>query len=331
MPVKNRRFLSIMFIAMLICMALALPTSGQRRARNVEDEDPVTGGQGPRGGVKTVTIPITIRERGKRPEQEIMPVGDFIVHEDGDVQRVLSVRSISNAPLSVAILIQDDVVPTIGNEIKAMKEFIGRLPRGSRVMIGYIRSGSLQVRQKFTTDLERATNALRIPIGSASAAPFNPYIEIREGLKRFEALPAGRRAMLVVSDGLDISRGVDSSPPGQSIDLERAIREAQRNSVAIYSFYVPTVTLEASRNQLLISNALGSLQKLSEETGGRAFFQGTGAPVSFDPFLRELGVSFARQMAITYLSTHPKKGYHRIEVKTEMPNIEIDHPAGYTR
>jgi VWFA-related protein len=278
-----------------------------------------------------VTIPITIRERGKKPEQELTPVGDFIVREDGDVQRVLSVRSISNAPLSVAVLIQDDVVASIGTDIKAIKEFIGRLPRGSRVMVGYIRSGSLQVRQKFTTELERAASALRIPIGSASAAPFNPYVEIREGLKRFESLPAGRRAMLVVSDGLDISRGLDSSQPGQSIDLERAIREAQRHSVAIYSFYVPTVTLEASRNQLLTANALGSLQKLSEETGGRAFYQGTGAPVSFDPFLRELGVSFARQMAITYLSTHPRKGYHRIQVKAELPNIEIDHPAGYTR
>lgn len=331
MPRKTSRFSNILFIVVLICMALGLTANGQRRSRNIEDEDPVTGGQGPRGGVKTVTIPITIRERGKNLQQELMPVGDFIVREDGDVQRVLSVRSISNAPLAVAILVQDDLVPTIGNDIKAIKEFIGRLPRGSRVMIGYISSGSLQVRQKFTTDLERAANALRIPIGSSSAAPFNPYVEIREGLKRFESLPAGRRAMLVVSDGLDVSRGIDSSQPGQSIDLERAVKEAQRHSVAIYSFYVPSVSLEASRNPILISYASGSLQKLSEETGGRAFFQGTGAPVSFDPFLRDLGVSLARQMAITYLSTHPKKGYHRIQVKSEMPNIEIDHPAGYTR
>jgi hypothetical protein len=211
-----------------------------------------------------------------------------------------------------------------------MKEFIRRLPRGSRVMIGYIRSGSLQVRQRFTTDLERAAEALRIPLGSASAAPFNPYVEIREGLKRFEALPAGRRAMLVVSDGLDVSRGLDGSIPGQSIDLERAIKEAQRQSVAIYSFYAPTVSLAASNNLLLTSNAQGSLQKLSEQTGGRAFYQGTGIPVSFDPFLRELGLSFARQKALTYLSTHPNKGYHRIEVKSVLPGVEIDHPAGYT-
>jgi VWFA-related protein len=328
---KKSSFSVVFLIAMLVLLALGSTAGGQTRTREVEADDPVTDNQGQRGGVRTVTIPITIRERGTRVQQEVVPVGDFIVREDGDPQRILSVRTISNAPLSVAVLIQDDSVSSISNDIKATKEFISRLPRGSRVMVGYIRSGSLQVRQKFTTDLERAAAALRVPIGSASAAPFNPYVEIREGLKRFESLPAGRRAMLVVSDGLDVSRGTDSSVPGQSIDLERAIKEAQRHSVAVYSFYVPTVTLAASSNQFLVGNALGSLQKLSEETGGRAFFQGTSAPVSFDPFLRELAQSFARQLAITYLSTHPKKGYHRIEVKSEMPGVEIDHPAGYTR
>ena len=123
------------------------------------------------------------------------------------------------------VLIQDDVVSSIGNEIKAMGEFIRRLPRGSRVMVGYIRSGSLQVRQKFTADLEKAASALRIPLGIAGVGPNNPYVQIREGVKRFESLPGGRRAMLVVSDGLDISRGADSSSPSQSIDLARAIKE----------------------------------------------------------------------------------------------------------
>lgn len=331
MSEKYRRSLTVLLIAALISLMLGLSASGQQRSGDTEGEDTPAGGQSPRGGVRTVTIPITIREKGSKARQEIMPVGEFVVREDGDAQRILSVRDIGNAPLSVAILVQDDVVSSIGNDIKAMKEFILRLPRGSRVMVGYIRSGSLQVRQKFTTDLEKAASALRIPLGSAGAAPFNPYIEIREAVKRFEGLPSGRRAMLVISDGVDTSRGLDSSIPSQSIDLARATKEAQRQSVAVYSFYAPTVALAASNNQLLMSNGISSLQMLAEQTGGRAFFQGTGVPVSFDPFLRDLAVSFARQKALTYLSTHPNKGYHRIEVKSGLPNVEIDHPAGYTR
>jgi len=81
----------------------------------------------------------------------------------------------------------------------------------------------------------------------------------------------------------------------------------------------------------LIGNAQGSLQRLSDETGGRAFFQGTGAPVSFDPFLREFSSALDRQVALTYLSTHTKKGFHRLQIRTSTPGVELTHPAGYTR
>ena len=196
-------------------------------------------------------------------------------------------------------------------------------------MIGYIRSGSLDLRRKFSTDLDRAATGVRPPLGLASAAPFNPYVEIIEALRRFDSQPLGRRAIIVVSDGLDISRGVDSSTPGQSIDLQRAITEAQRRSVAIYSIYAPSAVAES--NPLLGTNGQSCLERLSSETGGRAFFQGTGAPVSFDPFLREIDNSLFWQLAITYLSTHTAKGFHRLDIKPLEKDIEIRHPAGYTR
>lgn len=318
MPSPYRRISSLIFTAALVCAAAWTQSAIA---------------QPQRGGVRSVTIPITIRQRGgDARERELQQVGDLTVHEDGDEQKILSIRAYgTETPISVGILIQDDLVSSISNEIKALREFINRLPRGSRVMVGYIKSGSLDVRQRFTADLERAAQSLRVPIGSATAAPYNPYIEIVEGLRRFEAMPKGRRALLVVTDGLDISRGVDSSLPTQSVDLARAVREAQRQGVAVYSFYAPSVTASTLGNFRLISNGQSSLELLADETGGRAFFQGTGAPVSFDPFLRELAGNLSRQLALTYLSTHPKKGFHRIKVTSNTDGVEIEHPAGITR
>ncbi len=280
-----------------------------------------------------VTIPITARWRkaGEKDKgDEVMSLGELTVKEDGEEQAILSIRSIGDSPIYLAVLIQDDLVSSVANEIKAISQFIERLPKGSRVMIGYMRSGSLQVKQKFTGETDKAIKALRIPVGSPAFAPYNPYVEVVEGLKRFDSQPTGRRAMLVISDGVDNSRGADSSSPGQSPDLERAVKEAQRRSVAIYSIYAPTVSTN-ERNSILRLNGQGSLEKLSDETGGYAYIHGTGAPVNFEPFLKQLGVSLYRQIALTYLSTHPKKGYHKIEVISNQPNIKIDHPAGYTR
>ena len=280
---------------------------------------------------RPVIIPLTIRVKGAiaASETELQTV-DLTVNEDGDSQTILSIRAIgTSSPINLMVLIQDDVVSSIGLETKSLAEFVRKLPRGSRVSVGYLRTGSLQVRQKFTNDLEKAAKSLRGPMGIASVAPYNPYVEVIEAVKRFDAQPAGRRAVLLVSDGLDVSHGADSSSPSQSLDLQRAINEAQRRSIAIYSFYAPTALTGTANN--LIGNAQSSLQRLSDETGGRAFFQGLGAPTSFDPFIKDVNAALDRQIALTYLSTHLNKGFHRLKITSSTPGVEVHYPAGYRR
>ncbi|HSD46822.1 MAG TPA: hypothetical protein VLB87_09360, partial [Pyrinomonadaceae bacterium] len=321
-----RRLHPIAFtLALLISFVILAP------AASAQTPSSMSGVNTTRNNGRPVTIPLTIRinSRQLESENELQNI-DLTVNEDGDPQTILSLRGVgTNSPITLAVLIQEDLVPSVGNEIKAIGDFIRNLPRGSRVMIGYLRTGSLQVKQKFTNDLEKAAKALRPPSGFANSGPYNPYVEVIEALKKFESQPLGRRAILLVSDGLDISRGVDSSAPTQSIDLQRAVNESQRRSVAIYGFYAPTVA--ASANSLLAANAQSSLLRLSNETGGHAFFQGTGVPVSFDPFLRELAVSLEKQIALTFLSTHVSKGFHRIEVRSATPGVRVTFPTGYVR
>jgi len=200
-------------------------------------------------------------------------------------------------PLNLAILVQDDLVSRVGNELKVTGEFIRALPAGSRVMVGYLRVGVMQVRQPFTTDLERAARSLRIPVGSTSAAPFNPYVEVVDALRRFDTGGPNRNALLLISDGLDVSRGFDFSSTVRSIDLDRAIREARKQGVTVYTFYAPTVGL-TSRNQLAVSFGQSALNRLADETGGEAFFQGNSF-VSFDSYFKRLGRSINKQSAAT--------------------------------
>ena len=190
-------------------------------------------------------------------------------------------------PLDLAILIQDDLVSHVGNELDVTRDFIQSLPEGSRVMVGYIRSGSLQVRQRFTSDLGQAANALRVPVSSTSASPFNPYVEVLDGLRSFDSDARNPKALLLISDGLDTSRGFDAASVLHSIDLERAIKEANRRKVTIYSFYAPSVGL-TGRNRLAASYGQSSLNRLSDETGGKAFFEGTNDFVTFNSHFTRL-------------------------------------------
>jgi hypothetical protein len=199
-------------------------------------------------------------------------------------------------PLNIAILIQDDLISRVGNELGVTRDFIRSLPAGSRVMVGYITAGSLQVRQPFTTDLSRAANSLRIPIASTSASAYNPYVEVIEALKKFDSSWQGHNAVLLISDGLDTSRGFDPTAAGHTIDIDRTISEANRRNTAIFSFYAPSVGL-TSRSYLAASYGQSSLNRVSHDTGGRAFFQGTTGFVTFDSYFNRLRAELNRQYA----------------------------------
>ena len=128
---------------------------------------------------------------------------------------------------------QDDLISQVSNEINVTADFIRNLPQGSRVMVGYITTGTLQVRQPFTSRSEQRGRSLRIRLRALRLA-YNPYVEVLEALRQFDSNVTGRNAILLVSDGLDTSRGFDSTSAGYTLDLERAIRAANSRNVAIF-------------------------------------------------------------------------------------------------
>jgi von Willebrand factor type A domain len=109
---------------------------------------------------------------------------------------------------------------------------------------------------------------------------------VLEALKKFDKSNANQNVVLLISDGLDTSRGFDSDSTINSIDLQRAVREAKQRNVAVYAFYAPTVGL-SSFNHIAVSYGQSALNRIADETGGRAFFQGTSF-VTFDSYFDNL-------------------------------------------
>ncbi len=168
---------SIVSILILVCSFVCF---SQNKDRNNQPEQQ---------RVRTVTIPISIftkQELKERRAAEFVQADTISVKEDGDEQVILSIRSVSETPLALAVLIQDDLSSSFNLQLQDIARFIRTLPQGSRVMVAYLRGGTLQIRQKFTEDLEKAAKSLRITAGSASA-PRSPYDGVSEALKRFDA------------------------------------------------------------------------------------------------------------------------------------------------
>lgn len=305
-------------IVFLLSLIVSVPCFAQNKAIQPEQR------------VRTVTIPISIftkQELKQNRVEEFVQADTISVKEDGEEQTILSIRSVSDTPLALAVLIQDDLSSSFNLQIQDIAKFIRTLPTGSRVMVAYLRGGSLQIRQKFTDDLEKAAKSLRIVAGLSSAAG-SPYDGVNDALKRFDALPNGRRAILLVSDGLDTSNINGNFLSAQSLELDQAILKAQRKGVAVYSFY-NGASLTENGNSNFVATGQNLLNKLSDETGGRAFYQGTISPISFEPFFKDLRLALNRQFVLTYLSTHFKKGYHKVRVTSTNPEVRIEHPKSY--
>lgn len=117
-----------------------------------------------------------------------------------------------------------------------------------------------------------------------------------EALRKFESNGTNANAILLISDGLDTSRGFDSTAAGHTVDIERAIKEANKRRVSVFSFYAPSVGL-TSHNRIAASYGQSSLNRLSNETGGRAFFQGTNGFVTFNSYFDRLRDALNRQYA----------------------------------
>lgn len=306
--------------AAVAAVAVILISAFGAKAQRGQSEVSVAG--------RDVTILVTAHPHNDRTRVEATKLRseDFAVREQKRPQRIISVKKASEAPPILAVLIQDDLASRVNNEIKGLKELIRDLPEGARVMTGYLTVGDLSVAQDFTSDRERAADSLRIVRGTAGASPYNPYVGLIRALKRFDSQPSGRRMVLIVSDGLDASQGLRSASPTLSIDLNRAIREAQRRGVAVFSIYAPSVGLTGS-NHLAYNYGQGSLNRLADETGGELFSTGTDF-VTFSPYLKEMNELLGLQWLITYRSTTPGTSFRRIEVSTDA-DVHLHYQAGY--
>jgi hypothetical protein len=310
--IKRLSFLACFVLAISAAVTLAQPPEQKQK-------------------VRTVTIPISIftkKELKDKQAEEYVQADRLIVKEDNDEQQILSIRSVSSQPLSIAFIIQEDLATSFNLQIKDIKDFIRNLPKGTRVMVAYIRSGSTDIRQRFTEDLDKAASSLRIVSGNSAFAPRSPYDGVSDVLGRFEGIPAGRRAILIFSDGVDTSGGLNLASITQSLSLDQSILKAQKKGVAVYSFYSPTAATDKDTSGLALGGQ-GALEKLSEETGGRSFYQGSIAPISYMPFFKDMVLSLNRQFSLTYLSTHMRKGYHKVDVTSTNAEIKIEHPKGY--
>ncbi len=223
------------------------------------------------------------------------------------------------AGLELFVLIDDSSGSSLGTQLDDVKKFINAQPASTKIGVAYMQDGSAKIVQNPTTDHDQAGKTLRLPIGMAGING-SPYFSVSDLIKRWPASP-DRREIVMVSSGIDpYYGGHDTLDPY----LQAAIDDAQKAGIAVSAIYSPGAGHFGHSYWQTYWGQL-YLAQLAENTGGEAYDIGfTGPPVSFSPYLDDLGRRLTHQYFLTFLAKPPKKaGWQNIKLRSEVSSVDL--------
>jgi hypothetical protein len=234
---------------------------------------------------------------------------------------IASLTPVVPAGSQVALLIDDGLRTSFGIELGSFRNFILSLPRGTEVLVGYMQNGRVVTDRGFTTNLVAAAKSLHIPTGSPGSSA-SPYFCLSDFVKHWpgsdsETNAPGQieahqsdvghkaRFVLMITNGVDLYNG-STSPMNQSSPyVDEAVSDAQRAGTPVYSIYYSDAGIRGGQASF---SGQSYLQQVADGTGGLAYYNGSGNPVSTAPYLAQ----FRKSIANTYIATFEAPGDKRL-------------------
>jgi len=183
----------------------------------------------------------------------------------------------SDAPVQVIILIDDGTRPSLGNQLTDIAQFIQSLPSSAEVAVAYMDHGRANMAGPLNRDRAAVTRELRVPTGQPGISG-SPYFCLSDLARHW---PSGdisaRRVVVMITDGIDnYERRYNPQDPY----VQAAIHDAIRSRISVYSIYWS--------GEGFAQSGLNLLDQLAAATGGNSYWQGSGNPVSLQPYFKDL-------------------------------------------
>jgi VWFA-related protein len=273
-----------------------------------------------RSGVDLVRISAVVRDEKGRLVRHLTR-NDFVV-VDGGVRRVIADFSAEETPLSLALLFDVSGSMEVAGKVEAARSaadhILSWLEPGKDEAALFTFDAELRELMAFTKQpaaLRRALERLA-PYGSTSL-----YDAIAATARRVAGRGTGRRAVLVVTDGIDTSSQLSArevSGVASSIDVP----------VYILAVVPPidhpgadTAAANAARSPLA-----GELVDLANWTGGQLFVSSTPAHASVAA--RQIVSELRHQYLIAFESVG-QSGWHPLEIQTRDRKLTVRARSGY--
>ena len=236
---------------------------------------------------------------------------DFKVYEDDQLQTVRSFTKDTDLPLSIALLVDasGSIVDKVKFEQAAATDFFFNTIKRKKdraIVISFDSTASIMsdyTTDGFTDEPEKLADAVkRIHAGGGTAVHDAVYSATKAKLALEQ--PDRRRLIILISDGEDTA---------SRYSLTEAMEMAQRNNVTIYAISTNKTSDTKTRDQVKGDEVI---QKLVDETGGKAYFPLKLDDLSVD--FQKIGDELRSQYILAYAPTNPVLDGSYRKVRVEM-------------
>jgi len=265
----------------------------------------------------------TISVEAKQPPQ--LDPAMIKVEVNGHQTPLTGLSRVRPASTQVAILIDDGLRSSFGNQLGDVRQFITSLPPGVQVLVGYMRYGSVDAPDGFSADHAAVAAELHVPM-SVPGASASPYFCLSDFAKKWPSGAPGARFVLMLTNGVDPYNGSTSIMNQNSSYVEAAQNDAQRAGIAVYAIAYHDAGMRGASASF---SGQGYLQQVAEATGGRSLYNGNMNPVSLTPFLREFRSAIAESYTATFMASANNEKPNtltRLKITTSQPKLKIHAP-----
>ncbi|MDR0310773.1 MAG: VWA domain-containing protein, partial [Acidobacteriota bacterium] len=240
----------------------------------------------------------------KRTQSFVTALGqsDFSIFEDGRRQEITNFTRETDLPLTLAMLVDtsDSVAPKLQFERDAaISFFYNVLKENDRAMLVEFNS-SVKLLQDFTDDPNKLANEARKLRAGGNSSLFDAIDVVCDQKMIREA---GRKAMIILSDGND---------SGSSVNYNRAVEMALRAECTIFSVSVSKGGFFGTGDDTKRGDK--NLQNLAKETGGKVFFP--FKVEELEEAFRQINQELRSQYSIGYVSSNNRRdgSYRKLEI-----------------
>ena len=183
----------------------------------------------------------------------------------------------SDAPVQLVVLIDDGTRPSFGNQLTDIAQFIHSLPSSAEVAVAYMDHGRANMAGPLNRDRAAVTRELRVPTGQPGISG-SPYFCLSDLAHHWPSgNPSARRVVVMITDGID---NYERRYNPQDSYVQAAIHDALRSRISVYSIYWS--------GEGFAQSGLNLLDQVAAATGGNSYWQGSGNPVSLQPYFKDL-------------------------------------------